>query len=294
MNVEDLRLFVTTLDTGSFTAAADALGVSKQYVSRRIAALEELLGVRLLNRTTRRLQATELGLLLHDKASAILSDLRDAQELVSAQGTSLRGSLRVSAPMTFATLHLSHLLPQFMQQHPHISLEIDLNDRAVDLLADGYDMSIRIGTLEDSSLIAKRLTAMQTILCASPAYLAEHGTPANLHELQNRACLLYGHSRHVEWRLRDAGKPLNLTVRGQFRANNGELIRDAAIAGMGIAYLPTFIIGQAMASGALLPILEQHWPAPAAVYAVYPQHRQSARAVQVFSDFLKAQIEHLK
>ncbi|PZW68890.1 DNA-binding transcriptional LysR family regulator [Pseudomonas sp. URMO17WK12:I1] len=293
MNVEDLRLFVTTLDAGSFTAAADTLGVTKQYVSRRVAALEALLGVRLLNRTTRRLQATELGLLLYDKATTILADLRDAQELVSAQGASLRGTLRVSAPMTFATLHLSHVLPLFMQQHPHINLEIDLNDRAVDLLADGYDMSIRIGTLEDSSLIAKRLTDMQTILCASPAYLAEHGTPADLGELQQHACLLYGHSRHVEWRLREAGKPRNLTMRGQLRANNGELIRDAAIAGMGIAYLPTFIVGQALASGALVPILEQHWPASAAVYAVYPQHRQSARAVQVFSDFIKQQIEHL-
>lgn len=293
MNVEDLRLFVTTLDTGSFTAAADALGVTKQYVSRRVAALEALLGVRLLNRTTRRLQATELGVLLHDKATAILADLRDAQELVSAQGASLRGTLRVSAPMTFATLHLSHLLPLFMQQHPHINLEIDLNDRAVDLLAEGYDMSIRIGTLEDSSLIAKRLTDMQTILCASPGYLDKHGTPANLDELQHHACLLYGHSRHVEWRLREHGKNKNLTVRGQMRANNGELIRDAAIAGMGIAYLPTFIIGQALESGALLPVLDQHWPAPAAVYAVYPQHRQSARAVQVFSDFIKEHVQHM-
>jgi DNA-binding transcriptional LysR family regulator len=290
MNVEDLRLFVATLDEGSFTAAADKLGVSKQYVSRRTMALEELLGVRLLNRTTRRLQPTELGMLLYERATRILNDLQETRELVSDKSPVVRGTLRISAPMTFGTLHLSPLLPLFMQNHPHIALELELNDRSVDLLAEGYDMSIRIGTLEDSTLVAKRLTSMRIAVCASPAYLAERGVPHDLSELETHSLLLYGHSRHVEWRFQAQGKPTSVVVKGNLRANNGEVIRDAAIGGMGIAYLPTFIVGEALANGSLVPILEAYQPPNAAVYAVYPHHRQSARAVKMFSDFLREQL----
>ncbi|GGK10717.1 LysR family transcriptional regulator [Pseudomonas matsuisoli] len=293
MNVEDLRVFVATLDEGSFTAAAEKLGVSKQYASRRTMALEELLGVRLLNRTTRRLQPTELGMLLYERAARILADLQETQELVSDRSPVVRGTLRISAPMTFGTLHISPLLPLFMKQHPHMALELELNDRAVDLLAEGYDMSIRIGTLEDSTLVAKRLTAMQIVICASPHYLATHGTPTTPDDLQQHACLLYGHSRLVEWRFQENGKPVSVPVTGNLRANNGEIIRDAAVGGMGIAYLPTFIIDGALENGSLVPILGAYQPPQAAVYAVYPHHRQSARAVQVFSDFLRQQLSSL-
>lgn len=287
MNVEDLRLFVATLDEGSFTSAADKLGVSKQYVSRRTMALEELLGVRLLNRTTRRLQATELGLLLYDRAKRILAELLETEDLLSEKSPLVKGTLRISAPMTFGTLHISPLLPLFMQQHPQLSIELELNDRAIDLLAEGYDMSIRVGTLEDSTLVAKRLTNMQIVTCASPRYLDAHGTPLSLDELALHACLLYGHSRQVDWRFREHGNIRVISPAGKLRANNGEVLRDAAIAGMGITHLPTFILGDALASGALEPILEAFQPPPAAVYAIYPHHRQSARAVQVFSDFLR-------
>ena len=293
MNVEDLRLFVATLQEGNFTAAADKLGVSKQYISRRIMALEDSLGVRLLNRTTRRLQPTELGMLLHERAARILNDLQETQELVSDQSPTVRGTLRVSAPMTFGTLHVSPLVPVFMQQHPLIALELEFNDRSVDLLAEGYDMSIRIGRLEDSTLIAKRLTSMQIVTCASPAYLSANGVPLTLADLGQHACLLYGHTRHVEWHFQDNGKPVSVSMKGKLRANNGEVIRDAAVAGMGIAYLPTFIIGDALESGSLLPVLEAFQPQAGAVYAVYPQHRQSARAVQVFSDFLRERLSRL-
>jgi len=287
MNFEDLRLFVMTLNEGSFTAAADKLGLSKQFVSRRTMALEESLGVRLLNRTTRRLQATELGMLLYERAVKILEDVNDTEELLSSRRTVPQGVLRVSAPMTFGTLHLSPLLPDFLSAYPQIRLELDLNDRAVDLLAEGYDMSIRIGTLADSSLIAKRLTEMQLVTCASPDYLRQAPPLMEPEDLAGHSCLLYGHGRQVEWRFQRGGKPLALSMQGQLRANNGEVVRDAAIAGQGIAVLPTFIIGAALASGALVQVLEDFALPSAAVYAVYPQHRQSARIVQLFSDYLR-------
>jgi len=189
--------------------------------------------------------------------------------------------------MTFGTLHLSPLLPDFLAAYPQIRLELDLNDRAVDLLAEGYDMSIRIGTLADSSLIAKRLTEMQLVTCASPDYLRQAPPLVQPEDLAGHSCLLYGHGRQVEWRFQRGGKPLVLPMQGQLRANNGEVVRDAAIAGQGIAVLPTFIVGEALASGALVQVLEDFALPSAAVYAVYPQHRQSARIVQLFSDYLR-------
>ncbi len=287
MNFDDLRLFVATLDAGSFTAAADKLGLSKQFVSRRTMALEETLGVRLLNRTTRRLQPTELGVTLYERAVKILEDVSDTEELFSNQRSVPRGVLRVSAPMTFGTLHLSPLLPGFLTAYPGIRLELDLNDRAVDLLAEGYDMSIRIGTLVDSSLIAKRLTDMRLVACASPAYLRQAPPLEKPEDLADHACLLYGHGRAVEWRFQRNGKVFGLPVQGPLRANNGEVIRDAALAGNGIAVLPTFIVGDALERGDLVTVLDAFAAPGAAVYAVYPQHRQSARAVQLFSDYLR-------
>lgn len=290
MQSEDLRLFVATIQAGSFTAAAERLGLSKQYVSRRTMALEAALGVRLLNRSTRRLNATDLGLALYERAVKILEDLDEAQELVSNQSKVLRGTLRIAAPMTFGTLHLGPVLPLFMQRHPQLHIELDLNDRKVDLIAEGYDMALRGGAMEDSSLIARRLVPVGLIACASPQYLARHGEPAVPDDLAHHACLLFGHGRTVEWIFSVDGKPRALQVGGQLRANNGEVVRDAAIAGAGIAYLPNFIAEPAIAQGLLVPILQAYSRPDAAVYAVYPQHRQASRAVQAFVEFAR---EHL-
>lgn len=288
--LEDMRIFVTTVDAGSFTAAAERLGLSKQFVSKRVMALEARLGVRLLIRTTRQLRPTGLGMAYVEQARELIQRIDDAEEAISQQNASPRGTLRVSAPMSFGTLHLGPLLPRFLLAHPDLAMEMDLSDRTVDLIGEGYDMAIRIGTLADSTLIARNLAPMELRLCASPDYLARRGTPDDPAQLRAHDCVLYGHSRQVEWRFQRDGRPETVAVHGRLRVNNGELVRDAAIAGLGLAYLPTFIVGQALADGTLVSVMEALCPPPAAVYAVYQQHRQASLSVHAFVEFLRSSL----
>lgn len=284
--LEDMRIFAEAVDAQSFTAAAEKLGLSKQFVSKRIAALEKRLGARLLVRTTRRLRVTDLGLAYHERAQRILLEVDDAEQMIASQTAVPRGTLRLSAPMTFATLHLGPLIPEFMQRHPEVSVELELNDRTVDLIGEGYDMAVRIGTLADSSLVARRIAPVELITCASPAYLGVHGTPAVPDQLGAHDCLIYGHVRRSEWAFRVAGHPRKVTVSGRMRANNGEMLCNAAIKNMGIANLPDFIVAAALADGRLVEVLGAFRPVGYTVYAVYPQHRQSSLLVRAFSDFL--------
>ncbi|KPW66115.1 LysR family transcriptional regulator [Pseudomonas syringae pv. broussonetiae] len=264
---EDMRIFCQVMESGSFTAASDKLGLSKQFVSRRLMQLEERLGVRLLNRSTRRLDVTPLGQSYYESA------------------------LRLSAPLSFAVAHLGCLLPLFLQRYRDVAVEVDLSDRAVDLISEGYDLVLRIGVLEDSSLIARRIASIDRVYCASPAYLAERGTPQKPEDLHAHDCLPYGHSRQAQWRFQVQGKPLILNISGRMRANNGELLRDTAVAGLGITYLPTFIVGAALRDGSLVRVLDDLRPEPLTLSAVYPQHRQASRPVQAFIEFLRERLE---
>ncbi|WP_312389683.1 LysR family transcriptional regulator [Pseudomonas sp.] len=288
---EDMRIFTQVMQAGSFTAAADLLGMSKQSVSRRLMQLEERLGVRLLNRSTRRLDATPLGQQYFDSAVRLLGEMQQAEQDISGQTQALRGTLRLSAPLSFAISHLGSLLTEFLQLHAQLIVEIDLSDRAVDLIGEGYDLALRIGTLEDSSLVARRIASIERVYCASPGYLAARGTPLEPEALREHDCLPYGHSRQVQWQFKGQGKTLQaIAVSGRMRANNGELLRDAAIAGMGVTYLPAFIVEQALAGGRLVKLLEAWTPPPLQLSAVYPQHRQIARPVQAFVEFLRERL----
>jgi DNA-binding transcriptional LysR family regulator len=284
--LEDLRIFAETVDAQSFTAAADRLGLSKQFVSKRIAALEKRLGARLLVRSTRQLRVTDLGLAYYERAQRILQEVDAAEQMITSQTATPRGVLRLSAPMTFATLHLGSLIPEFMQRHPDVSVELELNDRTVDLIGEGYDMAVRIGTLADSSLIARRITSVQLITCASADYLSRRGKPTAPEQLAAHACLIYGHNRHGEWTYRVGERIRKIPVSGPLRANNGEMLRDAAIAGLGVVNLPDFIIAEGLADGRLVEMLEDFRPQGFTVHAVYPQHRQTSLLVRAFSDFL--------
>ncbi|WP_043199066.1 LysR family transcriptional regulator [Pseudomonas putida] len=290
---EDMRIFAQVMEAGSFTAAADRLGMSKQSVSRRLMQLEERLGVRLLNRSTRRLDATPLGQHYYQSALRLLGEVQQVEHDISGQAQALRGTLRLSAPLSFAMSHLGCLLTEFLQLHPQVDVEVDLSDRAVDLIGEGYDLALRIGALEDSSLIARRITSVERVYCASPAYLQARGVPLKPEELAGHDCLPYGHSRQVQWQFRQGGKAQAIQVTGRMRANNGELLRDAAIAGMGVTYLPTFIVGQALADGRLVNVLEEWTPPALQLSAVYPQHRQVARPVQGFVNFLRERLVQL-
>ncbi|MFP3444348.1 LysR family transcriptional regulator [Pseudomonas sp. SIMBA_067] len=290
---EDMRIFAQVLEAGSFTAAADRLGMSKQSVSRRLMQLEERLGVRLLNRSTRRLDATPLGQHYYQSALRLLGEVQQVEHDISGQAQALRGTLRLSAPLSFAMSHLGCLLTEFLQLHPQVDVEVDLSDRAVDLIGEGYDLALRIGALEDSSLIARRIASVERVYCASPAYLQARGVPLKPEDLAGHDCLPYGHSRQVQWQFRQGGKAQAIQVTGRMRANNGELLRDAAIAGMGVTYLPTFIVGQALADGRLVNVLEEWTPPALQLSAVYPQHRQVARPVQGFVSFLRERLVQL-
>lgn len=284
--LQDMRIFAETVAAESFTAAADRLGLSKQFVSKRIASLEKRLGARLLVRSTRRLHVTDLGLAYYERTQRILQEVDAAEQMISSQTATPRGVLRLSAPMTFATMHLGPLIPVFMQRHPEVSVELELNDRVVDLIGEGYDMAVRIGTLADSSLIARRITTAQLIACASPGYLRQRGVPTAPEHLAAHACLLYERTRYAEWTFRVRERTRKVSASGPMRCNNGEMLRDAAIAGLGLVILPDFIVAAALADGRLVEVLEAFRPEPFTVYAVYPQHRQSSLLVRAFSDFL--------
>lgn len=292
--VEDMRVFREVLDAGSFTAAADRLDTSKQLVSRRIQSLEERLGVRLLNRTTRRLSPTPLGLAYLERAREILLAVEEAEDAIGQQGSRSRprGRLRVSAPMSFGTLHLAPRMPAFLAAYPEVELAMDLNDRMIDLVGEGYDLAVRIGPLADSSLMARRIGNVHLLTCASPAYLAAAGTPATPADLAGHRCLIYGHGRTGTWQYAGpAGKRAEaVTVSGPLCSNNGEMLREVALDGRGLIQLPDFLVDDAVATGRLIRVLDDHAPPPFPLSAVYPRHRQTSLLVRAFIDFLAASI----
>lgn len=286
--IEDMRLLVQTVDGGSFTKAADTLGLSKQYVAKRIAALEDRLGARLLIRTTRTLRLTALGTRYYEQARQMIEQVEALEASITQQNASPRGRLRIAAPMSFGTLRLAPALPRFLAAHPQVEVELELNDRIVDLIGEGFDVGVRIGTLADSTLIAQRVADTPMWCCASPDYLQRHGRPQRPADLRDHACLSYGHQRHVEWMFRQGGKPLAIAVQGRLCANNGEVLRDAAGAGLGIVQLPGFLVDEALADGRLVSVLDAYQPPALGIHTLYASHRQVSLAVRAFSEFMRS------
>ena len=287
MQLDDMRIFVATVDAHNFTAAAKRLALSKQFVSRRVMALEEALGVQLLIRNTRKLAVTELGQEFYERARRILGEVEDAEQAMSLRRAGPRGLLRVSAPMSFGMMHLSPLVASFLREHADVRFDMELSDRTVDVVGEGFDMAIRIGALPDSTLIAQKLVDVRMVVCCSPGYVRRRGAPVVPADLARHSCLLYGHGGVVSWDFVVDGVSKGVEVNGPLRANNGELIRDAAVAGLGIVRLPDFIVADAVGSGLLVTVLEEFLPSAATVYAVYPQHRQSSVSIRVFVEFLR-------
>ncbi|GAB7535941.1 LysR family transcriptional regulator [Burkholderia sp. 3C] len=290
MQLDDLRIFISTVEAGSFTAAADKLLLSKQFVSRRMAALEAALHVRLLNRNTRKLAVTESGQAFYRHAQRILAEVAQAEEAMSTRRTELHGSLKISAPMSFGMSHLSPLLAEFLAAHPAVRLDVELSDRRVDLIGEGFDLALRIGALADSTLVARTLGTLRMIACCSPRYRAQHGEPATPAELHRHACLLYGQEGRDGWEFETEHGRRAYDVQGPLIANNGDVVRDAAIAGLGVALLPQFIVGPAIASGVLVPILATHATPSLRLSAVYPQHRQGSTAIRALLAFLEERL----
>jgi DNA-binding transcriptional LysR family regulator len=289
--LEEMQAFLRTAEAQSFTVAAQRLALSKSIISQRVADLEARLGVRLLNRTTRRLSLTEAGQAFLDGCSRALAEVDAAEEAASRHGSELRGTLRIAAPLSFALLHLQPAMLDFMTEHKQVEVNLALDDRVVDLVQGGYDMALRIGRLPDSSLVARRLASSRTVLIASPDYLNTHGRPTHPTQLSTYSCLLYtGTMRSDQWSFLIDGQWQAISVHGRLQANNGDMLLAAAVAGQGVALLPSFIAGAAIARGELVPIL-QEFPTPdGAIHAVYPPTRQVPQRVRVFCDFLAQRI----
>jgi len=291
MQLEDMRIFVATVDARSFTAAANRLQLSKQFVSRRVAALEDSLGARLLVRNTRKLAVTDLGYEFYERARRILAEVSDAEQAMSARRAEPRGLLRVSVPMSFGMIHLSPLVAEFLRAHPDVRFDLQLSDRVADVVGEGFDMAVRIGTLADSTLVAQKLGEVRLVACCSPGYKRRRRAPATPADLERHACLLYGEEGRSGWEFVVDDARRMFDVRGPLRVNNGEVIRDAAIAGLGIARLPEFIVADALASGKLVEVLEDYSSSSFALYVVYPQHRQSSVTIRAFTQFLRERLE---
>ena len=284
----DIEAFTAVVEAGTFSAAGERLGIAKSVVSRRISQLEQRLDSRLLHRTTRRLSLTDAGKNFYQRAVQILADLDDAELSVTEETTDLRGSLKLAAPLSFGLTHLSKTIFDFLNEHPAIELNLDLNDRNINLIEEGFDMAVRIGILQDSTLVARRLGTMRQVTCASPSYLEQHGEPTHPADLQQHVGLQYSNiSYKNQWGYKTPeGKMLFAQPQIRIRANNGEALAAAAGAGMGITKGPTFILGSLLKEGKLVTILDEYQHPSAGIYAVYPPGRLIPRRIKVFSDYL--------
>lgn len=290
--LEDLRLFTLVADTRSFTRAAERLGLSKSAASRRIGEMEARLGVRLLHRTTRRISLTQAGQSYFERVVRILADLDEAEQAVASELAAPRGTLKIAAPASFGMHHLSKAICGFMEAYPQVSVEMDVSDRYVDLVDEGYDLAVRIGQLKDSSLIAKRICPIRMVVCASPAYLAKHGVPQTPDDLADHEFLVYtGRPQpNIRQFRRAPGSDEVRTVKlqGRLCINNGDMLREAAVAGLGIVDQPTFIVGDDLAAGRLVPVLLDYTLSQSALHCVYPANRHLSPKVRVFVDHLAA------
>ncbi|EKV32632.1 Transcriptional regulator, LysR family [Caenispirillum salinarum AK4] len=286
--LEGYATFAAVVDCGGFSAAAERLGVSKSAISKQVSRLEERLGARLLNRTTRRLALTEAGQAFHQHALRILAEAEEAELAVSQLHASPRGLLRVSAPMSFGIKHLGPVLCPFLQRYPDLTLEAAYDDRLVDMVAEGFDVAVRIARLADSSMIARKLAPCRRVVVASPDYVERRGMPMHPAELTGHDTLLYTLQATANiWTLVHAdGSRADVSLSGRLRVNNGDALRSAAVAGLGVIITPTFIVGDDLAAGRLVRVLPDWEAEPIHIYAVYPPGRHLSVKVRAFVDFL--------
>jgi DNA-binding transcriptional LysR family regulator len=286
--LDSMALFTRVVEAGSFSAAARETGQSKSAVSKRIARLENRLGVRLLNRTTRRLSLTEPGRTFYDGCRRMVSEAEAAEREVLYLSGAPRGTLRVNAPMSFGALHVAPALGEFMRRYPELSVDLVLDDREVDLVEEGFDVGVRIKVLADSSLVARRLAPSRRVVCAAPGYLQAHGTPEAPEDLLRHGCLFYSYQAAGRlWRFRGPPGDRHVRVSGRLTANNGEALLAAALAGMGLIFMPTFIAGEDLRAGRLRWVMREWNDAEdVSIHAIYPASRNLSPKVRVFVDFL--------
>jgi DNA-binding transcriptional LysR family regulator len=283
--ISDFDIFARVARTGNMSAAGREMGLSPAVVSKRISLLEERLGARLFQRTTRQLTLTETGEGYFKRVVDILSLVEEAEDFVTRRNAKARGVLKITAPTSFSRLHVSPLLPEFLSRFPEIQLDMHLTDNFVDIIRDGYDLAIRIGELPDSSLVARKLSPDTRVICAAPAYLERHGTPKSLADLDNHNCLSAG--AQETWNVEGPEGPRQLRVKGNIRSNSAELIREALLAGIGLGLRGLWEVGPEIKSGALKVVLPQYrGSSNMAVYAVYPCRDFMPTKVNAFIEYI--------
>jgi DNA-binding transcriptional LysR family regulator len=289
---EDLSTFLTVVETGGITAAARKLNIAKSIVSKRVSDLEAALGVQLLQRSTRVVRPTADGEAVALSMGPLARAMIEQAEQIASGGGTLSGRMRIAAPMSFGTLHLSPILTSFAAAHPALELAIDLDDRMVDLVHGGYDVGIRIGNLPDSSLIARKLIEEERVVVCSPAYRTVHGLPADVADLAHHACIDYAHVHASQlWHFtpsRPGGRARSIALASRIVANNGEVMRDMALAGLGLATLPMFVIAGHLRDGSLIDALPHARPEGYAIHVVHPPSAQPSAKVRAFVDHVVA------
>ena len=286
--LEAMNAFARVVAAGSYAEAARRLGLTRSAVSKAVMELEQLMGVRLLDRTTRRVTPTEAGRAYYERCVTILADVEETELQITRLHDAPRGVLKINAPMSFGMRYLGAAVAEFMRRYPELTLELILNDRFIDPLEEGVDITVRIGALVDSSLIARRLAPARLALVAAPGYIAEHGAPSSPDDLSHHACLTYGHLTGTpRWTLQAAGGgTLSVPIVSRLCSNNGDVLREAALAGLGITSLPTFLVGPDIAAGNLAIVLPDTQPAALGIYALYAPNRYLAAKTRLFIDFL--------
>ncbi|MEO1267418.1 MAG: LysR family transcriptional regulator [Myxococcota bacterium] len=288
--LDAMQSFIRVVECGSFSRTARETGTTQPTISKRIAFLEEVLGARLLVRTSRSMELTEVGAAYYERCLSILAEIETAEVEVNRLHNVMRGTLRVSAPDLLGNHFISPRLPGFLAQHPNLMLNLNLTNRQVDIIAEGFDVAVRVGSLKDSSLVAQKLASVRAVLVASPSYLNTHGLPQSPLELSSQNCLIYSHgASSIDWVFHDGQEsPLRVTVSGNLATSNALVLKQAAIAGVGIAMLSTFMVEDEIAAGVLKPVSFDGYTCPAfPLFAVYPVHRFVPVKVRRWIEFLK-------
>jgi DNA-binding transcriptional LysR family regulator len=287
--LQEMAVFSKVVAAGSLSAAARELGLSPALISRRLAGLEARLGVRLVNRTTRSLRLTDEGASYYETCARVLAEIEEADAAVSAGRVEPQGALKVAMPASFGHQHLAPLIPEFARRYPKVQLALSLSDRNVNLVEEGFDLAIRIAHLEDSSLAARQLAPNRRVVCASPAYLARHGTPREPADLTRHNCLT-ANDFVTTWDFKDpGGKPGSVRVSGRYACDNWEVLREWALAGMGVALKSTWDVHRHLADGSLVSVCGGYtFDSDVAIYAVYPHRRFLPAKTRVFIEFLAA------
>src|SRR5690606_11286179 len=286
-SLADMEIFAKVVETGSMSAAARELGLSPAVVSKRMGRLEERLGTRLLQRTTRRIALTEAGLGYYSRVVEILESIEEAEAFLARKSEDARGTLKISAPTTFGRMHIAPYLVPFMRNNAGLTINMELSDEMVDIVGEGFDLAIRIGALPDSSLVARRLAPVRRILVAAPSYIEQHGLPLRLEDLEKHICI--GAHNNDPWRLEGPGGPTTIRPVGPLQTNSSEVVREAVLTGLGIAQRSTWDIGAELAEGKLVHVLPDYSaPKNIAIHAVYPSKQFLPAKVRIFVDYLTA------